>query len=259
MDFAETPRQSFFIALKQGDHDARDFLQAYEQDAAFIVNAMIIKEEGTTAIHYATSKGYNLLVDFVLARAGFWSSFLLNFRDDGGNTPLMSAVLSSKTSTAELLLEYGADSTICNIFNETPLWKAIELQDYRMVRLLAEVTNDFQWSERYLSNKSVLRWAVENLHSQPRRLMCEQFEELFRECQNSSQVIEGMHKQFSEVEMTRDDGREILILVLQRYLSLGDVDNEYMGCIGLACANGDMDTLEAMLKAETPLDQQVEY
>lgn len=51
----------------------------------------------------------------------------------------------------------------------------------------------------------------------------------------------------------------MLSLVLQRYLSLGDVDNEHRACIGLACVNGDLDTLEAMLKTETLRNHQVEY
>lgn len=250
----------FFNNLKQeGEHYARNSLRPFVDDVSFIIKTMTLKDEESTAMHYATSNGYNLLVEFVLETVGQFYPLLLGVHDNRGNTPLMSAVLSTKTDTVRLLIRCGADVNICNNFGETPLSKAIELQDYNMVELLDQCTSGLQWSERSFDNKSALRWAVENAYNQPRRFMCEQFEELRRECHDPSQVIERMHEEFSDVDSTRHDGRKILNLVLQRYLPLGDTDDEYMKCIELACANGDMDTLEAMLKTETVHGHQVRY
>ena len=103
-----------------------------------VVSALIAKgvrvgsrdKNGTTALHVASGSGN------VGALAVLIDKININAQDKNGNTPLHYAVFTNQRQAVLLLLENGADATISNARDKTPL-------------ALADENTDFQNSEAY--------------------------------------------------------------------------------------------------------------
>ena len=83
--------------------------------------------------HYAAQAGYDLLLEAIIEKAkshGFLKQ-LMDKQDSDGDTMLHKAVLSGQMEVVELLLTYGAETSVENKFNLTPslLAKNLNLTD----------------------------------------------------------------------------------------------------------------------------------
>jgi ankyrin repeat protein len=82
----------------------------------------------------------------------------INFRNTrDGNTPLHYAVQNKRTTIVKMLLEHGADTTICNNQYETALWIAVRNGDYQNSESLIDAGADmncqaFQCNEALLAS-----------------------------------------------------------------------------------------------------------
>ena len=76
--------------------------------------------ENWTCLHYAAYRGHAELVDFILSQTN--SSTLVNKSNDCGFTPLFYACQQGHIVICEMLLEKGADPTICGSDQNYPAY-----------------------------------------------------------------------------------------------------------------------------------------
>jgi hypothetical protein len=242
----------------------------WQSDTENIIHLINFEDGKTSGMNYAASKGYNILLLYVLDLEHSGSPHpgspsppletpLLDKRDIRGDTPLMSAVLAGNCSTAELLIRNGAEISRRNYYGETPLFVAIQRRYHTMVDIMAKYATDIEWGILDVQRRSVLFLAVENMYNCPKVHMCKTYEALRETCHDPNQVIKGMREAFSFANSISNDGMKILELVSQRYLSLPGNEAEYMACILLACTNGDMLSVDAMVRQKCLHDEQARY
>ena len=68
--------------------------------------------DGSTPLHLAAYYGHDELVQYILKRA---SSVDPNLRDNDGSTPLHNAAYKGQYACASVLLNHGADVSICQV------------------------------------------------------------------------------------------------------------------------------------------------
>lgn len=85
--------------------------------------AFIYDQHGNTALNIASYFGHVEIVDFILQNDG---GELINFKNEGGYSPLYSAAQMGRLITVDRLLAKGADVNAGNRIGSTPLHAAAE-------------------------------------------------------------------------------------------------------------------------------------
>ncbi|KAK6339873.1 hypothetical protein TWF718_009262 [Orbilia javanica] len=97
-------------------------------------SASINDTSGTTALHLASSLGFNKIVKCILKYASDKEG--INARDNEGNTPLHLACINRHDRCVKTLLKNGADVSIADGTGRPPLYHAVVNGDWEIVRRL---------------------------------------------------------------------------------------------------------------------------
>lgn len=122
--------------------DGYNFLKAVKDRDGTKATELVDKPGSTIVNTRDTTSGETALHMVVARRDTTWLSYLLakgadpDLTDNGGNTPLMSAVQIRFLDGARYLLAQRASVDKPNDRGETPLIRAVQLRDLPMVRLL---------------------------------------------------------------------------------------------------------------------------
>ncbi|KAL6072068.1 26S proteasome non-ATPase regulatory subunit 10 [Balamuthia mandrillaris] len=96
-------------------------------------NPNVVDERGYTALHYASSLGYEEIAQYLM---DFGAK--IDKRDNNGNTPLCWAAFWGHIRVVESLVEQGADMNLSNYEGLTPLHLAVTYGHQEMVLFLAD-------------------------------------------------------------------------------------------------------------------------
>jgi uncharacterized protein len=108
-------------------------MQVFLQNGADVLLRTL---DGLTALHFTAAVGRTDRCELLLASAGSTAGSLVRIQDVNGCPALLQAVSSGSIDTVELLLHYGADRTIVNNLNRTPLMVACAFDHVEMAAYL---------------------------------------------------------------------------------------------------------------------------
>lgn len=101
-------------AAKSGDIAKAKLLLAGD---ASLIGARDV--DGSTALHYATWRGHQAMVAFLLGEGADLNAH--NTNEHWGTTPLHAAAHANHAAIAEMLIEYGADVNAQDMSGKTPM------------------------------------------------------------------------------------------------------------------------------------------
>ncbi|EFA85216.1 ankyrin repeat-containing protein [Heterostelium album PN500] len=127
--FSKTKKDDLFQAAKDGNLD--QLKKFIEQDG---MKPSDVDEDERTLLHWAASNGRIVIVQYLINEC----KQSVNTSDDGGWTPLLSAVSCGHAHMAKLLLENGADANCQNDSKRTPLHYASSKGKSDIVDLLLQ-------------------------------------------------------------------------------------------------------------------------
>ena len=102
-------------------------------------------ENGNTIAHMAAANGHIHILKGLLTFGE--ASSLINSQNFQGNSPLHWAVINKKYELMNVLIDNGANLTIENGFNETPVDVALKLDDTKALSLFEKKVENASNSE----------------------------------------------------------------------------------------------------------------
>ena len=108
------PNKEMIKAAKKGDIEKARMLLSQDET---LIDAR--DKDGSTALHCATWKGLQSMVEFLLSQGADVNA--RNQNDHWGTTALHAAAHANQPAIAELLIEAGADVNALDLNGKTPL------------------------------------------------------------------------------------------------------------------------------------------
>ncbi len=129
-------------AAQLGGSDSTQFLSAVKDAKGDDVEKLLNKtnnsiidararDNGEGALHYVVKRDDATYLRYLLGRGAD-----PNVRDDAGNSPVMTAVISGNGDLIDILAKAHADVDLANRSGETPLIMAVHRRDTDMIRTL---------------------------------------------------------------------------------------------------------------------------